>query len=219
MGASFRCDGSRRTKGRVVTLRSRVIRLLQVPLRHARGQLRLALLVILALLGMAAAYPFTGGSRAATAGTTTAPSPDPAPPAQTYAPPPPPPAAEVSQTRQVAVTPTRPKHRPPRAVRKTKHQAAGSARRLLRPRTPPATAAPAIGPLTTSGEGLSGTVELVLAAVLAAALLVAGLALAPAEVLPAPIFDLVAVRRELLVSLAGALVLGLAASLVVLALS
>jgi len=73
--------------------------------------------------------------------------------------------------------------------------------------------------LTTSGEGLSGTVELVLAAVLAAALLVAGLALAPAEVLPAPIFDLVAVRRELLVSLAGALVLGLAASLVVLALS
>ncbi len=104
-------------------------------------------------------------------------------------------------------------------MRKTKHQAAGSARRLLRPRTPPATAAPAIGPLTTSGEGLSGTVELVLAAVLAAALLVAGLALAPAEVLPAPIFDLVAVRRELLVSLAGALVLGLAASLVVLALS
>jgi hypothetical protein len=93
------------------------------------------------------------------------------------------------------------------------------ARRPLGPPTAPATAAPAIGPLTTSGGGLSGTAELVLAAVFALALLVAGLALAPAKVLPAPIFDLVVVRREVLVSAAGALVLGLAVGLVVLAVS
>jgi hypothetical protein len=200
--------------------------------------MRLALLVVLALLGMAAAYPFTGGSSAAIAGTTTTPSPDPAPtttaapkpeparhpappppPAQTKAPPPAPPAAKVARPRHVAVTPTRPKHRPARAVGKKKHLAAGSPRRHLRSGTPPATAAPAIGPSTTSGAGFSGTAELVLAVILALALLVGGLAFAPAEVLPRPIFDLVVVRRELLVSAAGALVLGLAAGLVVLAVS
>jgi len=196
---------------------------------------RLALLVVVALLGVAAAYPFAGGSRAAIAGTTTTPAPDPAPtttaapkpeparhpappPAQTYAPPPPPPV-EAAQPRHVAVTPTRPKHRPPPAVKKEKAPAAGSAPRLLRPRPPAATAAPAIGPLTTSTARLSGTVELFLAAVFALALLVAGLALAPAELLPAPISDLVFARREALVSAAGALVLGLAAGLVVLAVS
>jgi len=196
---------------------------------------RLALLVVVALLGVAAAYPFAGGSRAAIAGTTTTPAPDPAPtttaapkpeparhpappPAQTYAPPPPPPV-EAAQPRHVAVTPTRPKHRPPPAVKKEKAPAAGSAPRLLRPRPPAATAAPAIGPLTTSSARLSGTLELFLAAVFALALLVAGLALAPAELLPAPISDLVFARREALVSAAGALVLGLAAGLVVLAVS
>ena len=197
--------------------------------------MRLALLVVVALLGVAAAYPFAGGSRAAIAGTTTTPAPDPAPtttaapkpeparhpappPAQTYAPPPPPPV-EAAQPRHVAVTPTRPKHRPPPAVKKEKAPAAGSAPRLLRPRPPAATAAPAIGPLTTSSARLSGTLELFLAAVFALALLVAGLALAPAELLPAPISDLVFARREALVSAAGALVLGLAAGLVVLAVS
>jgi outer membrane biosynthesis protein TonB len=207
----------------------------QAPLRHARSQVRLALLVVVALLGVAAAYPFAGGSRAAIAGTTTTPAPDPAPtttaapkpeparhpappPAQTYAPPPPPPV-EAAQPRHVAVTPTRPKHRPPPAVKKEKAPAAGSAPRLLRPRPPAATAAPAIGPLTTSSARLSGTLELFLAAVFALALLVAGLALAPAELLPAPISDLVFARREALVSAAGALVLGLAAGLVVLAVS
>jgi hypothetical protein len=78
---------------------------------------------------------------------------------------------------------------------------------------------PAVGPLTTSGAGLSGTAELILAAVFALALLLAGLALVPAEALPTPIFDLVVPRREVLVSAAGALVLGLAAGLVVLAAS
>ena len=197
--------------------------------------MRLALLVVVALLGVAAAYPFAGGSRAAIAGTTTTPAPDPAPtttaapkpeparhpappPAQTYAPPPPPPV-EAAQPRHVAVTPTRPKHRPPPAVKKEKAPAAGSAPRLLRPWPPAATAAPAIGPLTTSSARLSGTLELFLAAVFALALLVAGLALAPAELLPAPISDLVFARREALVSAAGALVLGLAAGLVVLAVS
>jgi len=197
---------------------------------------RLALLVVVALLGVAAAYPFAGGSRAAIAGTTTTPAPDPAPtttaapkpeparhpapppPAHTYAPPPPPPV-EAAQPRHVAVVPTRPKHRAPRAVKKKTNPAAGSAPRLLRPRPPAATAAPAIGPLTTSTARLSGTVELFLAAVFALALLVAGLALAPAELLPAPISDLVFARREALVSAAGALVLGLAAGLVVLVVS
>jgi outer membrane biosynthesis protein TonB len=201
---------------------------------------RLALLVVLALLGMAAAYPFADGSRAATAGTTTTPSPDPAPtttatpkpepvrhyappppPARTYVPPPPPPSVvQVVKPRHVAVAPTRPKHRPPRAAKKKKHVAAGSARPdLSRQQPPPATALPAVGPLTTSGAGLSGTAELILAAVFALALLLAGLALAPAEALPTPIFDLVVPRREVLVSAAGALVLGLAAGLVVLAVS
>jgi outer membrane biosynthesis protein TonB len=200
---------------------------------------RLALLVVLALLGMTAAYPLASGSLAATAGTTTTPSPDPAPttpttpkpepvrhyappppPARTYVPPPPPPpAVHVAKRRHVAVAPTRPKHRPPQAAKEKKHLAAGSARGLPGPQAPPVTAAPAIGPLTTSGAGLSGTAELLLAAVFALALLLAGLALAPAEALPRPIFELVVPRREVLVSAAGALVLGLAAGLVVLAVS
>jgi hypothetical protein len=197
---------------------------------------RLAFLVVLALLGMAAAYPFAGGSRAAVAGTTTSPSPDPAPtttaapkpeparrpappPAQTYAPPPPAPVATVVQPRHVAVTPVRPKHRPARPTETKEHPAAGPAPRLLRPQPPQATTASYSGPLTSSGAGLSGTAELLLGTIFALALLVAGLAFAPADVLPTPVFDLVVVRREVLLSAAGALVVGLAAGLVVLAVS
>jgi hypothetical protein len=198
---------------------------------------RLALLVVLALLGMAAAYPFAGGSRAAIAGTTTSPSPDPAPtttgaptpeparhpapppPAQTHAPPPPAPVAQVAQPRHVGVTPARPKHPPARPTEGKEHPAAGPAPRLLRPQPPQATTASYSGPLTSSGAGLSGTAELLLGTIFALALLVAGLALAPADVLPTPVFDLVVVRREVLLSAAGALVVGLAAGLVVLAVS
>ena len=109
------------------------------------------------------------------------------------------------------------KHRHPLAVERKEHPAVRSAARLVRP--PAATAAPDFGPLTSSGARLSGTVELFLASVFALALLVAGLALAPARVLPARIFEFVFARREVLVSAAGALVLGLAAGLVVLAVS
>lgn len=82
-----------------------------------------------------------------------------------------------------------------------------------------ATALPVRASLTTSGSRLSGTVVLVLAAVFALALLMGGVALVPAEALPSSIFDLVVPRRDVLVSAAGALVLGVAVGLVAVALS
>jgi hypothetical protein len=213
--------------------------LLRARLRLGSHGVRVALLVALTLLGFAAAYPLTSGSRAATGGSTTVPSPDLPPTTQPKPerppPPPPPPAAPVhsyvappppritSQPRAVVV-PKRVHRR--RAVRHTRAKAKHVKKRALaaatprppRPRVGVATA-PAASSLAPQRRRLSSAVELLLAFVIGLLLLSVVVAVAPRAVQPRPASELLERHREVVISLVSAVALGIATGLVVFALS
>ena len=220
--------------------------MLRARLQLGSRRVRVALLVALALLGFAAAYPLTSGSLAAVAGTTTVPSPDlpppttpPKPERPPPPPPPPPPAAPVrsyvapppppiSSRSGANVAPkAKPVHRL-RHVRRTrvKTQLAKGHAMGTTASTPQApqpsisiAALPVASALAAPEGGDSAALELFFGAALGCLLLGAAVTAAPRAVLPGRASEAVERHREVLVTLLCALGVGLAVGLFLVALS
>jgi len=189
--------------------------LVKARLRPKSRGLRCALLALLLSLGFAASYPLVSGSHAATAGTTTVPNPDPPP----TPPPPPPPAAPAQRTKP------KPRHA-------KRHQAVHKHRRAVAtpdapPKPPPPKSvvrlikkpalAASVAPAAASSNGSQGSIRLLLGVCLGLLLLLLTAVLAPARALPQPVFQLLDGRREVVLTAALALGLGIAVGLVVVA--
>jgi hypothetical protein len=192
-------------------------------------------------LGFAAAYPLTGGSRAATRASTTVPNPDPPPtttqkpdrppppppplppapppppPAQTYVAPPPPPA--------VAVNPPQ----PPAKRRHRKHQRA-AAKPMVHTQKPGAKApkpqprrvenplrSAVFEPTDASSTRLPNSLALLVGIGLGLVLIFVAAAHLPARAMGHPVFDRLLTHREDLMVAATALSFGMLISLIVVA--
>lgn len=209
-------------------------------LGHTSRRLRPALFAVLALLGVAAAFPLTSGMAGTT---TTGPSPDPrprttpkpkpvhrpppppappAPPAPKYVPPPPPApvAPQRTVTKRLRHQPSRRARPKPRVAKKRKKTAPAAvvARRPPKPPPPPslATAAPTIKSASTSGTTNSGAVVLLAAEV---GLLLLGLALVFTPLPATRMLRLIDRRREVLLSAIGAIFLAVGVDLIIVFLS
>jgi hypothetical protein len=209
-------------------------------------RVRVALLITLALLGFAAAYPLTSGSLAALAGTTTVPSPDlpppttptkpkrpppppppppPAAPVRSYVAPPPPPAPITSRRRANVAPKPKPVHRRPHVHRSRvkPRQAIGQATAAATPQAPEAgvsvTPLPVASALAAPEGGNSGALDLFFGAALGFLLLGVALTAAPRAVLPGRVSELVELHRDVVLTLLCALALGLATGLFLGALS
>jgi outer membrane biosynthesis protein TonB len=240
MATDFEDEGESRQ------LRSPPKAMLHVRLHHGSRRVRAALLITLALLGFAAAYPLTSGSLAAVAGTTTVPSPDLPPPTtppkpERPPPPPPPPAAPAAPVRSYVAPPpppitwrSRPKvapktkpvhrrrhvHRTPVKTKLAKDHATATASTPQAPQPSTSIAAlPVASALEAPQGGDSAALELFFGVALGCLLLGAALTAAPPAVLPGPAAEVIERHREVLITLLIALAAGLAIGLFVVALS
>jgi cytochrome c biogenesis protein CcdA len=100
-----------------------------------------------------------------------------------------------------------------------KHALATATPRHPRPPAASVTAAPAASALAPEGRQLSAGVALLLAFALGLLLLSVAVAVAPRAVLPGPVSEFLDRRRELVLSLVSAVILGVGAGLIVFALS
>jgi hypothetical protein len=220
--------------------------MLRARLQLGSRRVRVALLITLALLGFAAAYPLTSGPLAAVAGTTTVPSPDlppPTTPPKPERPPPPPapppPAAPVRSYVAPPPPPTTwrprakiaPKPRPvhqPRHIRRARVKAKLAKDHATVPTasTPQApqpsisiAALPVASALAAPEGGDSAALELFFGVALGCLLLGAALTAAPRAVLPGKASEAVERHRDVVVTLLCALTVGLALGLFLVALS